>query len=128
MRFLVRFIQEIRLVPVFSIIDATGKKIDLQKTFKPTSPNRMLLISIKLIIFASSIFSMVKPIDDLGWFWIAYFTNWAYIVSLLYIISSFLTMTLVLPAEQDDHEQDEDHKNQWRKSKVVAPSLPQDHD
>ena len=132
-----RIISEWRL-PAFSTVDAEGRSIDVQMTFQPAP--EMIYAGVKLFLTLYSIGSIIwefmDPAYEVSSIWIAYLTNWAQVVSVIYLILSFLLSASAFLSssssnshsrteeehEQQGQEQDQEHV-QWQEDHVMKKEL-----
>ena len=105
-----RFLDELRL-PIFSVQDANGKTIDLNKTFASSS-NIVRIGKFLLVIFAISGIILDILEQDFPSFFLAYLTNWGEVIGASYLILSFLAAVGVIPVVRGE---DKNSATVWAK-------------
>lgn len=91
---------------LFSLNDADGKIIDIEKTFQPKP--KILLSIVKLGLLGWMIQALVNSLATISYsppvFWMAFLTNWQGLLNLAYLFCSMLLMVIPRLSQQVDGE------------------------
>ena len=87
---------------VFELSDAEGRTVDTRRTFKPDPKLFWLVVKLGLLAWVIQAIAFDISATRTPSFWMAYLTNWAAVLVLIYFVGSLL-LAAVIPIAQNEN-------------------------